>query len=171
MKVLRVAFTLVLGGLFLYLILTPTEKQILDNIEGGAPDFSMTAFDRKRLQLSDYRGKVVMINFWATWCGPCQQEIPSLIAIQEKYKQEGVEVLGISVDSADRVADVEAFISRYEINYRVALDNGQVFTTYQGSAIPLTIFVDRQGRMRARYEGLITKQEAERELVKLLVNK
>src|SRR5512135_2308447 len=84
-----------------------------------APDFSLTDLAGKKLALSAYRGTVVLLNFWATWCGPCREEIPSLVSLQEKYRNKGLQIIGISLD--DDAAPIPAFYRQYKMNYPVAI--------------------------------------------------
>ena len=141
-----------------------------------APDFNMASTKNletlgENVKLSDYRGKVVVLNFWATWCPPCRHEIPDFIAAQKRYHDRGVEFLGIALD--DEGSEVVApFVKSHGINYPVLLDNGEVFKLYvESDAIPSTFFIDRQGKIRQHYEHMIDKRVIENALDKMLAEK
>ena len=123
------------------------------------------------MKLSDYRGKVVLLNFWATWCGPCGLEIPWFIQFEQQYKSRGFEVLGVSMDE-DGWAAIKPFITEHKMNYRVLLGNDSVGQLYGGvDALPTTFIIDREGRIAAPYVGLAGKNEYSQEIEKLLADK
>ncbi len=133
-----------------------------------APDFALPTTDGKILKLSDYRGKVVIIDFWATWCPPCRKGIPDLIDIKKKYGKQGVEIIGISVDT-DTKSEVIPFIKEKGINYPVVYGNQNVYMQYGGiRAIPTTFVVDKEGKIVASYEGLVPKITYENHIKKIL---
>lgn len=119
---------------------------------GSAPDFKLPGLDGKPVALSDFKGKVVLVNFWATWCGPCQEEIPDLIALQNKYKDKGFTVLGVSMDTAasKTVAD---FVRDNKISYPILLSGGDAPAGYDVPGLPSTVLVDRKGNLARSYLG------------------
>jgi cytochrome c biogenesis protein CcmG, thiol:disulfide interchange protein DsbE len=118
-----------------------------------APDFKLTGIDGKAINLSEQRGKVVLLNFWATWCGPCQAEIPDLIELQQKYK-ERLQIIGLAVDEDD-AAVVRRFVVESGINYPVAMSPGELRMKYGGlAALPTSFVLDTQGRVVQKHEGL-----------------
>lgn len=124
-----------------------------------APDFTLTALNGTELSLSDFEGKVLFMNFWATWCPPCRAEIPDFIEVYDEYKDEGLAILGISVDriSADKVSE---FADRQKMNYPVAMATQQLFRDYPPpEAIPTTLVIDGTGKIRYHKVGMMTKQE------------
>jgi len=125
-------------------------------------DFRLATIDRRKVSLSDLKGKVVMLSFWATWCGPCAAESPVINNMYERYKQQGLEVLGISVDGKETQGQVGEFVKEHNINYPVLLDDG-VGTLYGVTVYPTVIFVDRHGKVRytARGYGVDTPRELE----------
>jgi peroxiredoxin len=131
-----------------------------------APDFSLTDLAGKPLRLSDYRGKVVVLDFWATWCEPCKQEIPHLIDLQSKYAQR-VQVLGISMDDDDK--PVRTFQQQYKMNYPIAVGTSSLADQYGGVlGLPITFVIDGQGRIAKRYIGAADFSGIEAEVQKLL---
>lgn len=123
-----------------------------------APDFRLKDLNGSEITLSDYAGKVLFINFWATWCPPCRAEIPDFIEFYEEYKDQGLEILGVSVDqmSPEKVA---AFVKASDMNYPVAMYNTEFINDYRpGNSIPTTIVIDREGRIRHKQVGLMSKE-------------
>lgn len=163
-------------GLFLAaisLVSVPVRGEIVKAEAGpdeaaAAPAFYLKNFAGGRAQLSDYRGKVVLINFWATWCPPCVKEIPDLVELQTSYGDRGLVILGISLDrNPDRV--LQPFIDKYKINYPILLDDGRVAKNYGGiTGIPTTFLVDREGIIRNQYVGLRPKRVFEAAIKELL---
>ena len=133
-----------------------------------APDFSLPTADGKTLKLSDYRGKAVIIDFWATWCPPCRKGIPDLISLKKKYGSKGLEVIGVSVDQ-DTKSDVVPFIKNQGINYPVVYADNTVGMKYGGiEAIPTTFIINKQGKIVASYQGLYSQQTYENQIKKIL---
>jgi len=119
----------------------------------AAPEFKLDSIDGKPLTLASAHGKVVLLNFWATWCGPCRAEIPDLIALQQKYKDQ-LQIIGLTVDDDD-VAFVKQVVARTRINYPVAMTTPEVRGRYGGvAALPTSFVLDTQGRIVQKHEGL-----------------
>jgi thiol-disulfide isomerase/thioredoxin len=119
----------------------------------AAPDFKLNGLDGKALTLAGSRGKVTLLNFWATWCGPCQAEIPDLIALQQKYKDQ-LQIIGLIVDEDDASA-VKQVVAETQINYPVAMTPPELRIQYGGiSALPTSFVLDAQGRIVQKHEGL-----------------
>ncbi|MCU1240843.1 MAG: hypothetical protein JWO71_1569 [Candidatus Acidoferrum typicum] len=119
----------------------------------AAPDFKLTGLDGKALTLAASRGKVILLNFWATWCGPCQAEIPDLIVLQQKYKDQ-LQIMGLIVDEDD-ASVVKNVVAETQINYPVAMTSPEVRSQYGGiSALPTSFVLDTQGRIVQKHEGL-----------------
>lgn len=113
-----------------------------------APDFALKNIDGETVSLSDYKGKIVFINFWATWCGPCRHEVPAFVELQEEYGTDTLVILGISLDQGD-LSVVPTFAKDYNINYEVLYGDGDVVGKYGGiRSIPTTFVVDREGFIR-----------------------
>jgi peroxiredoxin len=138
----------------------------------AAPDFALKDANGNTVRLSDYKGKVVLLDFWATWCGPCKVEIPWFIQFEQQYKDKGFAVLGVSMDE-DGWSAVKPFIEEHKMNYRVALGNDQVSELYGGlDSLPTTLLVDRSGRIAKVHIGLdVSGRDAfENEITNLLAS-
>lgn len=118
----------------------------------SAPDFTVTDIDGKKLTLSDYKGKVVLLDFWATWCSPCRAEIPHFVEMQQKYGPQGFQVIGISMD--DDAKPVRDFYQQYKINYPVAVGDDKLAESFGGvMGLPVNFIIDRDGRIVGKYLG------------------
>lgn len=134
-----------------------------------APDFELPTTDGKKLKLSDLKGKVVIVDFWATWCPPCRKGVPDLVELKKKYGKKGFEVVGISLDAPQTKGDVVPFIKDYGINYPVVYGNEAVTISYGGvQSIPTAFVIDKQGKIVASYVGLRPKEVYEDHIKKLL---
>jgi peroxiredoxin len=142
--------------------LKPVEKR------KPAPDFTLKDADGRTVQLSSYKGKVVLLNFWATWCGPCKIEIPWFVEFQQKYQDKGFAVLGVSMD--DEGWDVvKPYIAQHKVNYRILLGNDLVAEQYGGvDSLPTTFLLDQQLRIASIHVGLVSKDVYEKEIRELL---
>ncbi len=133
-----------------------------------APDFALKDADGKVVHLTDYRGKVVLLDFWATWCGPCKIEIPWFMDMQRQNKDRGFEVLGVAMDDEGWEA-VKPFVSKLGVNYRVVIGNDMTAQLYGGvDALPTTFLIDRTGRIAAVHVGLASKKDFEDGVEQLL---
>ena len=143
-----------------------------DNVPGSegslAPAWKLQDLDGKTVSSDDFKGKVVILDFWATWCPPCRAEIPGLIDLQKTYGKQGLMVAGISVDQGG--ADViKPFVEKFGMNYPVLVADDKVQQAFGGfDAIPVTLVIDRQGRIVKRHLGLTEKDEFEAEIKPLL---
>lgn len=133
-----------------------------------APGWELQDLDGKTVHASDFKGKVVVLDFWATWCPPCRAEIPGFVELQKKYQAQGVAVIGVSVDQAS--ADtVKAFAEKLGINYPVVLTDAKIEAAYGGvDGLPTTFVIDRSGRIVKQYLGFTEKSEIESEIQPLL---
>ncbi len=133
----------------------------------AAPEFQLTTLDGKPLSLESERGKVVLLNFWATWCGPCRAEIPDLIALQERYAGK-LQIIGLMVDEDD-AGVVKQVVARTGINYPVAMTSPEIRIKYGGiAALPTSFVLDTQGRVVQKHEGLRNPALYEMEIRALL---
>ena len=139
-----------------------------DNARKMAPEFALKDGDGKSVKLSDYRGKVVLLDFWATWCGPCRIEIPWFTEMERRKKDKGFAVLGVSMDD-DGWKVIKPFVADMKVNYRVLLGNDQIAKDYGGlDALPTTFLIDRNGRIAAVHVGLTSRQDFENGVDELL---
>ena len=136
-----------------------------------APDFTLKDANGTSVRLSDYRGKVVLLNFWATWCGPCKMEIPWFIEFQQQFKDQGFVVLGVAMDD-DGWQSVKPYIASRKVNYRVLLGDDAVTERYGGvDSLPTTFVIDKEGRIASAHVGLVGKNEYLGEIQALLGTK
>jgi len=144
-------------------------ENVIVKLDGDkAPDFSLKSVDGKTIKLSDYNGKVVIIDFWATWCPPCRRGIPDLVAIQNEYKNKVV-VVGISLDREKTIKDVPGFVKDYGINYPVVYGDDNVVTAYDGiQSIPTSFVVDKNGNVVDMHVGLVSKDTFVNKIKELL---
>jgi peroxiredoxin len=134
----------------------------------SAPDFSLKDANGATVKLSDYRGKVLLLNFWATWCGPCKIEIPWFMTFEQQYKNQGFEVLGVAMDD-DGWAAVKPYVADRKFNYRVVLGNDSVAAAYGGvDALPTTFVINQEGRILASHIGLVNRDDYVKEITSLL---
>lgn len=121
-------------------------------ISGVAPDFSLQSRDGGTVSLSEFRGQVVMINFWATWCGPCREEMPHLEALYQRYSALGFRLLGVNVEEDSENA--EAWLEEMPVSFSILFDpENRVSELYDVIAMPSTVLVDRQGNIRFSHDG------------------
>jgi peroxiredoxin len=134
-----------------------------------APDFALKDANGASVKLSDYRGKVVLLNFWATWCGPCGLEIPWFTEFEQQYKSKGFEVVGVSMDEEGWSA-IKPYVTARNINYRIVLGNDSVAQLYGGvDSLPTTFIIDRDGTFAyPPHVGLVGKNEYQKEIQSLV---
>jgi len=171
----RFAATAALGG---YLLLATGCSRPAESVKAAsvkaekdrrpAPDFSLKDTDGRAVSLSDYKGKVVLLNFWATWCGPCKIEIPWFIEYEQKLKDKGFAVVGVSMDD-DGWDAVRPFMKEHSVNYRMLMGNEMVAQQYGGvDALPTTFIIDREGRIASTHVGLVSRREYDNDIQALL---
>jgi peroxiredoxin len=132
-----------------------------------APEFSLPELTGQTLDLSAYRGKVVLLDFWATWCDPCREEIPHFVELQIKYRDQGLQIIGISMD--DGPEPVRDFYQRFHMNYPVAMGNAKIGELYGGVlGLPIAFLIGRDGRIEAKHIGATDIPVFEREIKALL---
>jgi len=133
-----------------------------------APDLSVKDINGKTIKLADLRGKVVLLNFWATWCVPCRTEIPDLIKKQREYRSRGLRIVGVTYPPV-KITEVRRFARELKINYSIAIglkETRQAFTSSE--TLPLTIIIDREGTIRGIIEGIMYSDEFEEKVMPLL---
>jgi peroxiredoxin len=158
-KVVASVLLLVLVAVVIVQAMEPEEQEKQDNLPGlsigsKAPDFELKTLSGENVKLSDYRGKKVMLNFWATWCAPCKEEMPDM---EEFYQQNGkeIEILAVNIDPQ---FNVQQFVNEFGITFPILLDDkDEVNTMYQLLTIPTTYFIDEKSIIRHKYLTTMTQ--------------
>jgi peroxiredoxin len=133
-----------------------------------APGFALANLEGKEVKLNDFDKKVVIVDFWATWCGPCRREIPDFVELYDEYKDEGFEMVGISLDKGGPKVVMD-FAKKYEVNYTMLMDDGKVQNEYGPiQAIPTTFVLDQHHRIYKKYIGFRSKKTFEKDIKTLL---
>jgi peroxiredoxin len=133
-----------------------------------APDFALKDADGKVVKLSDYKGKVVLLNFWATWCGPCRIEIPWFIEFEQNHRDKGFAVLGVSMDE-DGWEAVKPYVASHKVNYRMVIGDDMTAQKFGGvESLPSSFLIDREGRIAAVHIGLVSKRVYQDDIAQLL---
>ena len=134
------------------------------------PDLTLKDIQGRRLRLSDYKGKVVLLNFWATWCIPCRTEIPDLIKLQKEYRNQGLRILGITYPP-EKLSEVRRFARKLRMKYPLAMGTKEIKRLFTASeTLPVTIVIDRQGTIRNVIEGIMYPDEFQEKVKPLLSN-
>ncbi len=133
----------------------------------AAPDLSVTDLNGVALRTAKYKGKVVLVNFWAAWCTPCAEEVPQFIALQKKYQDQGLQVIGVSVE--DDAGELRNFYRKYQVNYPVVPGDIKVADAFGGVlGLPTTFVIGKDNLVHAKYNGATDFSALEREVVALL---
>ena len=125
-----------------------------------APDFELQTLEGKSVRLSDFRGKAVVLNFWATWCDPCKIEMPWLVELQTQYGPQGLQVVGVAMDDSGKDA-IQQFARQMGLNYVILQGKNAVGDAYGATGYPTTVYIDRSGKVRNKILGLVSKSEIE----------
>lgn len=159
----------------LLLALSFSIPALADEARSKASDFSLRTVTGERAKLSDYKGKVVLLSFWATWCGPCKQELPVLQRFLEKHGAEGLAVLAVNIDDPKTAAEVRRFVTDKKLTMPVPLDpESEVLGKFNPKqALPFLAIVDREGRLAFRHTGFGegAEKKIEEEIAQLLAEK
>lgn len=139
------------------------------NMKGQpAPEFALQSLDGKTVRLSDFRGKAVLLNFWATWCEPCKIEMPWFVALQKQYGPEGLQIVGVAMDDASQ-QDIAKFAQTMGVNYPILIGKEAVGDSYGGvQFLPATFYIDRDGKVVDKIFGLKGRGEIEDDVKKIL---
>ncbi|MDE2512447.1 MAG: TlpA family protein disulfide reductase [Elusimicrobia bacterium] len=165
MKKYAIAAAVALGAVAVYLTATPKSDVpgSSDGVTGfeAAPPLSAQTVDGKTVSLTDFKGKVVLVDFWATWCDPCKEEIPILVKMNDRLKDKGFVILGVSMDEEGRAA-VKKFTAKHPISYPVVLNNGERAPAgWTVPGLPTAYLIGRDGTMRKRWFGEKDPEELE----------
>ncbi len=134
----------------------------------ATPDFILNDLSQKKVKLTDFKGKVVILNFFATWCPPCRAEIPELVKLYRLNKEKGLMVLGVSLDMDVPPQDLTTFVKGMKITYPVLVGTADLAEKYQVNGVPTTILINREGKTHTRYDGLVPASRFEKDLRSLL---
>ncbi len=138
-----------------------------DLVDKPAPAFARISLDQQHVDLSALRGRVVLLNFWATWCAGCKVEMPRFVHWQDKYQGDGLSIVGVSMD--DGSEPVASFLRKHPVNYPVVMGDEKLGLAYGGVlGLPVTYLIDRNGVIRARYQGISKLDAMEGEVKRLL---
>jgi thiol-disulfide isomerase/thioredoxin len=133
-----------------------------------APALKLKNIQGSTFRIADYKGKVVLINFWATWCAPCRTEIPELIKWQREYRRDGLQIIGVAYPP-EKISEVRRFVRKAKVNYPVALGTKATKLLFtESETLPLTVVIDRAGNVRHVIEGVIFPEEFEQKIKALL---
>jgi len=153
--------------IFLTALLALFPAQIFSQ-ERKAPPLTLKSIEGQTVRLSDYRGKVVLINFWATWCPPCRAEIPDLVKFQKEYGKDGLQIIGVTYPPEER-ASVRRFTRRLKVNYPIALGTREIKASFsRDETLPLTVIIDREGVIRGTIAGILLPEEFNEQIKPLL---
>lgn len=142
--------------------LSPLAQAANEPLNGVAPNFTLPTFGGKQLQLADFKGDVVMVNFWASWCGPCREEMPLIEGLHKKYSKLGFTVLGVNVDANPK--DAAKMLKEIPVSFPIGFDaKNKVSELYKVDSMPSTVMVDRKGNMRFLHRGYKPGYEADYE--------
>ena len=161
-----------LRGLLLGMTITALCSVVTETMHGvglqqPAPDFTLVDSNGSSVRLSNYKGKVVLLDFWATWCHGCKTEIPWYMNFKSKYKEQGLAAIGVAMDD-DGWKKVKPFVNAKKMNYPVVLGNDSLAKRYGIKALPVTLLIDRQGRIAVSHTGLVDKTVFEEQIQSLL---
>ena len=163
---------MVLSGKYLNRVRGRGRTVVVGDVRGKvAPDFELVSLDGKRVKLSDFRGKAVLLNFWATWCSPCKVEMPWFVDLQKKYGNDGLVVLGVAMDDSDS-SKIAQFASEMGVNYPVLLGTDKVSEEYGDvEYLPTSFYIDREGKFVGKGVGLLARGEIEANIQKALASR
>jgi cytochrome c biogenesis protein CcmG, thiol:disulfide interchange protein DsbE len=168
---LRPITLVVLGTVLLFRLdgLSAASVEATAAVYRTAPNFARVDLDHRKVSLAAYRGKVVLLNFWATWCAPCLTEVPRFAEWQRRYGgRRGLQIVGVSMD--DEEPPVRAAYQRYGLNYPVVMGDEKLGESYGGVlGLPLTFLIDRNGEIRFKHRGVTDLNILEREIQELLL--
>jgi peroxiredoxin len=146
----------------------PRQAQLIQMKGDVAPDFTLQSLDGKTVHLSDYRGRAVLPNFWATWCAPCKIEMPWFVELQKQYGPVGLQIIGVAMDDASP-KDIAAFAKEMDVNYPVLIGKEAVGDAYGGvQFLPESFYIDRSGKIMDKAFGLKGRGEIEEDVRKII---
>jgi len=170
MKVSRIGFFVVAASVLMFTIRAVSENLaslIVASSRKTAPDFTLQDSSGTPIKLSGYRGTIVVLDFWATWCHGCMTEIPWYIEFQKEYGDRGLVVLGVSMDE-EGWKSVKPFIAEHKVNYPIVIGNENLAKQYDVEQMPVTLLIDKQGKIAESHSGVVDKHAFETDIRTLL---
>lgn len=167
-SILQAPFWIVIGAMMLASPVSISAQQV--NAQVKAPQFELRDVNGRTVRLSDYQGKVVLINFWATWCPPCRAEMPDLIKLQTEHAKQGLQIIGITYPPEQK-SRVRRFARSLKVNYPIILGTRQIKARFSSDdTLPLTVVVNRDGMVSHIISGILLREEFEEKIKPLLMN-
>ena len=166
-NVLGLILLTILAGIDPHFCTTAFASTISADSRKAAPDFTLTDANGSAFKLSQFKGDVVLVDFWATWCHGCKTEIPWYVEFQGKYKNQGLSVIGISMDD-DGWKSVRPFLREHNVNYLIGIGTEALGKQYDVVSMPVTLLIDRQGRIAESHSGMVDKAAFEQDIQELL---
>lgn len=163
-QILIFSVALLIGGITIGQAILNKDVQVKPG--NTAPDFTLTGLDGQKYQLSDFSGKVVILNFWGTFCPPCVREMPALQQQYEYWKSRDVEVFGVNLNEGH--VTVQSFIKQYNITFPILMDNDQVRKTYRVTSFPTTFYIDKNGKIRDKFVGEMKEEDIQQRVNQML---
>jgi peroxiredoxin len=163
----RVFTTMALGAVCLASLARIPAAITEAKLRKNAPGFALNDSTGAPVRLSGYKGKVVLLNFWATWCHGCKLEIPWFVEFESRFKDSGLDVIGVSMDD-DGWKSVKPYLEQKKLNYPVVIGSEDLARQYGLTSMPMTVLIDRQGKIAALHTGVVDKAACEDEIRKLL---
>ena len=159
-----------LGILFAAIAIAVAPAKVVRQ-EASPPPFELKDVNGRSVRLSDYRGKVILINFWATWCPPCRAEMPDLVKLQHEYGTEGLQIIGVSYPPQKK-SRVVRFAKSLKVNYPIVLGTRELKARYSSDeTLPLTVVIDRDGKVSEIISGILLREEFDEKIKPLLLKK
>jgi peroxiredoxin len=157
-----------LPGIVFATLMVVVSPALVFGQETTAPQFALADIDGRIVRLSDYKGKVVLINFWATWCPPCRAEMPDLVRLQSEHAKEGLQIIGITYPP-ERKDRVRRFARSHKVNYPIVLGTRQIKARFSSDdTLPLTVVINRDGKVSEIISGILLREEFDEKIKPLL---
>jgi len=154
------------AAVFIFVVVVLSHSALGQGVK--APSLTLKSIEGRTVRLSDYRGQVVLINFWATWCPPCRAEMPDLVKLQREYGKDGLQIIGVTY-LPERQAHVRRFTQRLKVNYPIVIGTRETKARFSpDETLPLTVIIDREGTIRGSIAGILLPEEFDLQIKPLL---